>query len=489
MTDHGDSEPLLAGASVERSPVSRRTFWRVVLLSYTMLFCSQLYASSFNTVLFETLEGLLCRDMYDDVGDPLADPRCKGEAVQSELSLLTSIEASFEMIPPMLCGIVYGLVADVYGRRPILMLSTFGAVLYGALDIAVCWFHDYISIKFFWAVPAVYFFTGGALVSASINYTIVTDIVPKSQRSAVFLAISSAFLIGAFLSAYLAAALLPLGHYPAMCALILIQIVGLFAACLMPETIAIGEKPHDTVEDATPFSKKLSARVAELRAQSVSSLRDMFWGSNTKLTLLLLSTLFTGVGKQLVGSVMKQYAVKRYELSWARAGIILSYANLLRLALCFGGIPLLAAALRRAKVLPITQDAWISRISVLVAVMCSCLAGAATDVGAFTVSVILYAFSYCLEPTVRSLVVSMGRDAGTGSIVSAMEVLTAVSIAIAGPIIAATFRLGMKLGGDWIGLPMYIGGGIMVPGALILWLMRFDEEIAEELAEESDGLL
>lgn len=138
MADHDDSEPLLAGASVESSPISRRTFWRVVLLSYAMLFCSQLYASSFNTVLFETLEGLLCRDMHDDVGDPVADPRCKGEAVQSELSLLTSIEASFEMVPPMVCGIVYGLVADVYGRRPILMLSTFGSVLYGALDIAVC---------------------------------------------------------------------------------------------------------------------------------------------------------------------------------------------------------------------------------------------------------------------------------------------------------------------------------------------------------------
>ncbi|OAR01103.1 hypothetical protein LLEC1_06470 [Akanthomyces lecanii] len=414
MTDHGDNEPLLVGASAERSPVSRRTFWRVVLLSYTMLFCSQLYASSFNTVLFETLEGLLCRDMFGDVGDPLADPRCKGEAVQSELSLLTSIEASFEMIPPMVCGIVYGLVADVYGRRPILMLSTFGAVLYGALDIAICMF--------------------------------------------VFMSHCG-------------------------------MVVGFFAACLMPETITIGEKTHDTVDDAAPFSKKLSARVAELRAQSVSSLRDMFWGGNTKLTLLLFSTLFTGVGKQLVGSVMKQYAVKRYELSWARAGIILSYANLLRLGLCFLGIPLLTTALRRAKVLPITQDAWISRISVLVAVVCSCLAGAATDVGDFTVSIVLYAFSYCLEPTVRSLVVSMGRGAGTGSIVSAMEVLTAVSIAIAGPIIAATFRLGMKLGGDWIGLPMYIGGGIMVPGALILWLMRFDEEIAEELAEESEGLL
>ncbi|KAM3504764.1 hypothetical protein MY10362_003373 [Beauveria mimosiformis] len=133
MDSHSESEPLLDVAPVERRPVPRCTFWRVVLLSYTMLFCSQLYASSFNTVLYETLQGLLCRDMYDDVGEPLADPRCKGEAVQSELSLLTSIEASLEMLPPMICGIVYGLIADVYGRRPILILSTFGSVLYGAL--------------------------------------------------------------------------------------------------------------------------------------------------------------------------------------------------------------------------------------------------------------------------------------------------------------------------------------------------------------------
>ncbi|KGQ06446.1 Major facilitator superfamily domain-containing protein 10 [Beauveria bassiana D1-5] len=490
MDGHSESEPLLLDvAPVERRPVPRRTFWRAVLLSYAMLFCSQLYASSFNTVLYETLEGLLCRDMYDDVGDPLADPRCKGEAVQSELSLLTSIEASFEMFPPMLCGIVYGLIADVYGRRPILILSTFGAVLYGALDIAICWFHDYVHIKFFWAVPIVYFFTGGGLVAASINYTVVADVSTKSQRSAIFLATTSAFLLGAFFGAYLAAALLPLGHYFAMCAILSVQILGLCASCFVPETITIGEKPQDSVNDAMPFREKLSAKIAQLRVQSLASLRDIFWGGNTKLTLLLMSTLFTGVGKHLVSSVMKQYAVKRYELSWANAGIILSYANLVRLALCFAGIPLLVIALRKAKVLPIIQDAWISRVSVLVAVTCSCLAGAAPDVGVFTVSVILYAFSSCLEPTVRSLVVAMGRDAGTGSIISALEVLTAVSIAIAGPVIAATFRLGMRLGGGWIGLPMYIGGGIMVPGALILLFMRFDEEVAEELAEESEGLL
>lgn len=138
MSDLSENEPLLDNAPAERKPVARGIFWRVVVLSYIMLFCSQLFANSFNTVLYQTLEGLLCGDMYDDVGDPLTDPRCKGEAVQAELSLLTSIESTFEMIPPLICGIVYGLLADVYGRKPILILSTFGAVLYGALDIAIC---------------------------------------------------------------------------------------------------------------------------------------------------------------------------------------------------------------------------------------------------------------------------------------------------------------------------------------------------------------
>ncbi|KAJ6787708.1 hypothetical protein PWT90_08476 [Aphanocladium album] len=491
MSDRGENEPLLDGspAVTEHKPVPRGIFWRVILLSYFMLFCSQLYGSSFNTFIYQTLEGLLCRDMYDDVGDPLKDPRCKGEAVQSELSLLTSMEATFEVIPPMICGIIYGLMADVYGRKPVLVLATFGALLYGSLDVAVCWFHDYVPIKLFWAVPVIYFFTGGALVAATINYTLVTDVLTKSQRSALFMALGSALLLGAFVSAYLAELIAPLGDYPAMGVALLVQVAGLVAALAMPETLHLREEQPEAADDSVAFRKKLSARLAEFRTKSLSSLREMFWGGNTKLTLLLMSTLFTGVGKHVVASVMKQYAVKRYELSWVEAGIILSWGNLVRMIICFIVVPLLTVFLRRAKILPITQDAWLSRFSVIAAITCSCLAGAAPNISAFTASVVVYAFSSCLEPTVRSLVVLMARDAGTGSVISAMEVLIAVSIAIAGPIIAATFRLGMSLGGGWIGLPMYVGGAIMVPGALMLLFLRFDEEVAEELEEENEGLL
>lgn len=136
------------------------------------------------------------------------------------------------------------------------------------------------------------------------------------------MAISSAFLVGAFLSAYLAKAIVPLGNYGGMGAVLLVQVVGLVASLFMPETIHLRGEKQDAVENVAPFSKKLSAKVAELRVKSVASLREIFWGGNTKLTLLLLSTLFTGVGKHVVGSVMKQYAVKRYELSWVNVRFV-----------------------------------------------------------------------------------------------------------------------------------------------------------------------
>ncbi|KAJ3499023.1 hypothetical protein NLG97_g671 [Lecanicillium saksenae] len=392
--------------------------------------------------MYQTLEGLLCRDMYDDVGDATKDPRCKGTAVQSELSLLTSMEATFEVIPPMICGIAYGLMADMYGRKPVLVLATVGALLYGALDVAIFWFHSYVPIKLFWAVPLVYVFSGGALVAATVNYTVVTDVLAKSHRSTFFMALGSSLFVGTFGSAYLAALIEPLGDFRAMGAAWLVQVAGLIAAIAMPETLHIREEQSGEAEDSAAFSKKLSPRLADFRTKPLSSLGQMFWGGKHEAHTLASEHAIYGSGK---------------------AALILSWGNLFRLIIALALVPLLTTYLRRAKILPITQDAWLSRFSVFIAIVCSCLAGAAPNVGAFTASVIIYAFSYCLEPTVRSLLVLVARDVGTGSVISAMEVLIAVNIAVAGPIIAATFRLGMRLGGGWIGLPLYVGGVIMVP--------------------------
>lgn len=152
-------------------------------------------------------------------------------------------------------------------------------------------------------------------------------------------------------------------------------------------------------------------------------------------------------------------------------------------------MPLLLTHLRRCKVLPVTQDAYVSRVSALFLVAGSILCGAAATVEGFTTSVVIGALGSCIDPAVRSLLVSMAHEAGTGSVISAMEVLIALGIAISGPIVAATFRKGMNLGGGWLGLPMYTGAALIVPGAIILWCLRYDEEVVEEIEEERENLL
>lgn len=48
--------------------------------------------------------------------------------------------------------------------------------------IFLVYFHDTIPIKLFWAVPALYIFTGGAMVAGTTSITMITDVVTKGER-------------------------------------------------------------------------------------------------------------------------------------------------------------------------------------------------------------------------------------------------------------------------------------------------------------------
>lgn len=91
-----------------------------------------------NVALNEITEGIICRNFFGDVLEPKVDVRCKGTSVQSELALITGWEVSFVFIPSLLTGIPYGLAADKYGRRVILLLANVGVVLGSVVIIVVC---------------------------------------------------------------------------------------------------------------------------------------------------------------------------------------------------------------------------------------------------------------------------------------------------------------------------------------------------------------
>ncbi|CAF3615495.1 unnamed protein product [Fusarium graminearum] len=376
---------------------------RLLLLGYLSFIFLKLSPNMFNTLLSQILEGILCRQ-YHGTSDPTSDPRCKDEDVQGELSIILSMKATFELLPTVIFSIPYGLAADVYGRKPVLIIATLGCVLYGLAGLVIC-----------------------------------------------------------------------SGEWPAIFISLGFQVLGLITTFFIPETLALkNEQPEaGNVRGQTTFTHKIRNGSRDLLAKSFKSLRDIFWSDST-ITLFICSLLFIDVGEDIGSIITKQYAAKRFHLSWPEAGVITSVKSFTQLGLCLVALPFAQRVMRRSNVPAITQDVWIARTCVVVLVIAYCLAGFADNLIVFVTAIVLSAVNFCLNPALRSLLLTMAHSAGAGAVLSAVEVLNAIAAVVSGPVMAAGFRLGMEWGGKWLGLHWFIAMLILLPGALIVVCMRFN---------------
>ncbi|CAF3640490.1 unnamed protein product [Fusarium graminearum] len=380
-----------------------RHHFRLLLLGYLSFIFLKLSPNMFNTLLSQILEGILCRQ-YHGTSDPTSDPRCKDEDVQGELSIILSMKATFELLPTVIFSIPYGLAADVYGRKPVLIIATLGCVLYGLAGLVIC-----------------------------------------------------------------------SGEWPAIFISLGFQVLGLITTFFIPETLALkNEQPKaGNVRGQTTFTHKIRNGSRDLLAKSFKSLRDIFWSDST-ITLFICSLLFIDVGEDIGSIITKQYAAKRFHLSWPEAGVITSVKSFTQLGLCLIALPFAQRVMRRSNVPAITQDVWIARTCVVVLVIAYCLAGFADNLIVFVTAIVLSAVNFCLNPALRSLLLTMAHSAGAGAVLSAVEVLNAIAAVVSGPVMAAGFRLGMEWGGKWLGLHWFIAMLILLPGALIVVCMRFN---------------
>lgn len=86
----------------------------------------------------EIIEGIICRMVHGSVDNPLTDPRCKDSTVQAQMSRIIGWVYSIATIPCILTTVTWGLAAEKYGRRPVLMLSVLGLTLCNATMLLIC---------------------------------------------------------------------------------------------------------------------------------------------------------------------------------------------------------------------------------------------------------------------------------------------------------------------------------------------------------------
>jgi MFS family permease len=90
--------------------------------------------------------------------------------------------------------------------------------------------------------------------------------------------------------------------------------------------------------------------------------------------------------------------------------------------------------------------------------------------------------------TARSLATSLVPPDHVGTLYSAIAISQSLGILVAGPLFAYLFRIGLHLGGAWLGLPFLQAGLLYVIATVAIWCIRVPRAAQDE-NEEAEPLL
>ncbi|OAA38902.1 Major facilitator superfamily domain, general substrate transporter [Metarhizium rileyi] len=436
--------------------------------------------------LNQVLEEVICQHSVSPRLPRANAARCKSKVVQSELSFIRGWQVTFDIIPGLLTAVPYGIMADRYGRELVLGLSVLGGALASSFSMLVCSLPSVFSPRAVWLSSAFGFVGGGTPVFNAITFAIVGSLVSEKQRSIVFFYIAATVLGSQLIASPLVYLLIRVDTWlPMYCGL----------ACLWLATAVVFSVPrmlvknHRRVKGREPDKLRVTtARTTRQRLVDIGKAAVWFARGNILVTVLLLTFLVTSLGR-LAQEILLQYITKRYGWSWSEAGLLLSVQAFLTLMLLTVILPLASQTLARKTTLATqSRSFWLARVSVLMSALGAFTIGLSERVTLMSVGLGLFALGNGYPPLLRSLLASIVDKRQVNMMYTSMSVFETMGSIVAGPLLAASFRLGMELDGAWIGLPFLVTGCLFGSAAIAVACISVSsvERKASEASEASD---
>lgn len=162
-------------------------------------------SSGFTSIpVMRILEDIVCRQHYgllEDVGGPVDEKLCKGDAIQAKVAFIMAIQSSLDAAVGFLAAFPWGLLADRYalrrfpdgqavltnsnriGRKPVFSISLCGILISTLWQMTVVYFHTAIPIQLLWLGSAGLLIGGGVAVLLGIILSMITDSTTEEERS------------------------------------------------------------------------------------------------------------------------------------------------------------------------------------------------------------------------------------------------------------------------------------------------------------------
>lgn len=302
-----------------------------------------------------------------------------------------------------------------------------------------------------------------------------------------FFAIGAAGIVGYLIGSPIAYWLMGHSHWTTAWTAVGAMVIVLACAIALPETLHFKGKPEPESVPAEAEEEESQASFGAVRRlffDTVSSISHLM-RHDTRLAILLVLTIFTTFGASSQ-EFLQQYIAKRYKTSWREANLIMSIKMLGKLLLIVLIMPVINEALIRAKIPTFRKDLWITRFSVSFAVLAYLGFAFSINLKMFIASLVILALNQPYDSSLKSVMVTLAGQQNTAMMFSVLAITASIGEFISAPLMAYCFRIGLKTGGAWIGLPFIVAGCLWGTAALILVGMSSHHEHDEQEQEERE---
>ncbi|AEO54581.1 hypothetical protein MYCTH_2297289 [Thermothelomyces thermophilus ATCC 42464] len=414
------------------------------------------------------------------------DPTCKHPDVQGYLAMLRGWQNTFECFPGLMGAVPYGILSDRWGRRPVLGLGLAGISASVAFTYIIFYFSDVVPLWTTWFSAAFQLIGGGGSIVVAMLYTAVADVVPPAERTTVFFQMAAVFLASQMIAGPLGGAMLLWDPWIPLLVSLLVLVLTALSVLVYPETVHLHdgkgsrEESHRVGDDTPPVTKlvhKVREGFVDMRA---------FVLGNVSVVFLLLSFVFVVLGRY-VGEILLQYSTDRYRWSWSTASMVLTIRNAGSLVTLLAAMPVASwFCTQRLGMESVAKDLWLTRWSGIFHVVGSFTIAAAANGIVYSFGLAWFALGSGMVATTRSLLNTLVEEHHVGTLNSLIAFMETVGLSVSGPLLAGSLRVGLDLGGAWIGMPFFTAGVFFVISTAIVWFFRLpDSRSSSTTAEPS----
>ncbi|KAL2198393.1 major facilitator superfamily domain-containing protein [Corynascus similis CBS 632.67] len=400
------------------------------------------------------------------------DPVCKAPDVQGYLAMLRAWQNTFDCLPGIVGAVPYGILSDRWGRRPVLGLGLAGISASVVFTYVVFYFSDVLPLWTTWFASAFQLIGGGGSIVVAMVYTAIADVVLPIERATVFFQTAAVFLGSQMIAGPLGGAMLIWDPWIPLLVALLVLVISNLTVLAYPETVHLHDRKK-TQEEQNGVGDDIP-RVAKLVRKARENLADMrdFVLSNGNLTFLMLSLVFVVLGRY-VGEILLQYSTDRYGWSWSTASMVLTVRNAGSLITLLVLLPVASwFCTRRLGMESMAKDLWLARWSGIFQIVGSLTIAAAANGAVYSVGLTWFALGSGISATTRSLLNSLVEEHHVGTLNSLIAFMETVGMTVSGPLLAKSLRVGLDLGGPWVGLPFLTAGVFFVASTAIMWIFR-----------------